>query len=42
MIGELEAQRDYIDQLEVRIAELENRLDFTERLLTGRREEVTS
>jgi hypothetical protein len=36
--GELESQRNYIAELEVRVAELENRLDFTERLLTARAE----
>ena len=34
--GELENQRNYIADLESRIAELENRLDFTERLLATR------
>ncbi|HEY7681562.1 MAG TPA: hypothetical protein VH879_02865 [Gemmatimonadales bacterium] len=33
---ELESQRGYIETLESRINELENRLDFTERLLAGR------
>ena len=33
---ELETQRGYIEALEMRVAELENRLDFTERLLAGR------
>jgi hypothetical protein len=37
---ELEEHRQYIDDLEKRVAELENRLDFTERLLTERRESV--
>ena len=31
-------QQAYIDSLETRIAQLEERLDFTERLLEGRRE----
>jgi hypothetical protein len=35
---ELEGQRSYLDALESRIAQLEERLDFTERLLSGRRE----
>lgn len=37
---ELDEHRQYIDDLERRVAELENRLDFTERLLAGRREPV--
>jgi hypothetical protein len=36
--GELEAQRSTIDALETRVAQLEERLDFTERLLAGRSE----
>jgi hypothetical protein len=35
---ELEAQRDYVASLETRVLELEERLDFTERLLAGRQE----
>ena len=31
---------DYVDALETRLANLEERLDFTERLLAGRREVV--
>jgi hypothetical protein len=31
-------QQEYIDALETRVSELENRLDFTERLLAGRKE----
>jgi uncharacterized protein YlxW (UPF0749 family) len=31
-------QQDYIDALESRVAELEERLDFTERLIAGGRE----
>jgi hypothetical protein len=31
-------QQPYIDALESRVAELEERLDFTERLVAGRRE----
>jgi hypothetical protein len=31
-------QQTYIDSLETRVSELEERLDFTERLLAGRRE----
>lgn len=34
---ELEQQRDYAETLERRIEQLEERLDFTERLLTERR-----
>ena len=33
-----EAQHEYIDSLESRLSELEERLDFTERLLANRRE----
>jgi hypothetical protein len=33
---ELEQQRGYIEQLERQVADLEERLDFTERLLAGR------
>lgn len=36
MPRELEQQRSYIDALETRVTELEERLDFTERLLAGR------
>lgn len=35
---ELEAQREYTAALEGRVAELEERLDFTERLLAQSRE----
>ena len=35
---ELDEQRSYVDALESRITQLEERLDFTERLLAGRRE----
>jgi hypothetical protein len=31
-------QQSYIDALETRVSELEERLDFTERLVAGRRE----
>jgi thiosulfate reductase cytochrome b subunit len=31
---------DYVDALETRLANLEERLDFTERLLAGRREQA--
>jgi hypothetical protein len=31
-------QQDYIDALESRVSELEERLDFTERLLAGRKD----
>jgi hypothetical protein len=34
---ELDEHRAYVDGLERRVAELEERLDFTERLLAGRR-----
>lgn len=34
-------QQDYIDALESRVSDLENRLDFTERLLAERKESVT-
>jgi hypothetical protein len=33
-------QQPYIESLESRIAELEERLDFTERLVAGKRESV--
>ncbi len=33
------ARLELVDQLEARVAELENRLDFAERLLADRREE---
>jgi hypothetical protein len=36
MMSELESQRNYIGELESRVAELENRLDFTERMLSSR------
>jgi len=35
---ELEAQRDTIERLESQVLQLEERLDFTERLLSGRKE----
>lgn len=35
---EMENQRRTIEDMEIRIAELENRLDFAERLLAGRSE----
>jgi hypothetical protein len=35
---EVESQRTYIEELEHRIAQLEEKLDFTERLVTGRRD----
>jgi hypothetical protein len=38
--GERDDQQSYIDALETRVAELENRLDFTERLVAGKRESV--
>jgi hypothetical protein len=34
----VEDQQAYVDSLESRIAQLEERLDFTERLLSGRRD----
>jgi hypothetical protein len=34
-------QQEYIDALETRVTELEERLDFTERLLAGRQETNT-
>jgi hypothetical protein len=36
LAAEVETQRSYISDLEARVAELENRLDFTERLLATR------
>jgi uncharacterized coiled-coil protein SlyX len=33
------ARLDLVDQLETRVTELENRLDFAERLLAERKEE---
>jgi hypothetical protein len=36
--AELEHQRSYIEELEARIAQLEEKLDFTERLVSGRRD----
>ena len=42
LAGELENQRNYIAELESRVAELENRLDFTERLLTSRADPATT
>lgn len=33
---EVESQRTYIEELEHRIAQLEEKLDFTERLVAGR------
>jgi hypothetical protein len=35
---EVESQRTYIEELEHRIAQLEEKLDFTERLVAGRKE----
>jgi hypothetical protein len=34
----IRARLELVDQLEARVAELENRLDFTERLLADRKE----
>lgn len=36
--SDLEAQRSSVDALESRISQLEERLDFTERLVSGRRD----
>ncbi len=36
--GRPNPRQDYIDSLETRVSELEERLDFTERLLANRRE----
>lgn len=36
---DLAEQRDYLETLEARVRELENRLDFTERLLADRTRE---
>ena len=33
---QLQSQQEYIDSLETRVSELEERLDFTERLVAGR------
>ena len=33
---------DYVEALETRLANLEERLDFTERLLSGRKEQAAS
>jgi hypothetical protein len=38
---ELDEHRVYVDSLERRVADLEERLDFTERLLAERREPVS-
>lgn len=38
LLRELEAQRDIVEQLESQVLQLEERLDFTERLLSARRE----
>lgn len=38
LLDELEDQRAYAEALESRVAQLEERLDFAERLLAGRRE----
>jgi hypothetical protein len=40
--GGLDDQQSYIDSLETRVAELEERLDFTERLVAGRQGSVAS
>ena len=39
---EPDSQQSYIDSLETRVSDLEERLDFTERLLASRRETGTS
>jgi hypothetical protein len=36
----MEDQQPYIDALESRVSELEERLDFTERLVAGKRESM--
>ena len=41
LVGELDDQRAYAESLETRLAQLEERLDFAERLLSGRRESVS-
>ena len=42
LAAEVETQRTYIGDLEARVAELENRLDFTERLLSTRHNSETT
>jgi len=42
LLKELDEQRAFIEGLEGRIAELENRLDFAERLLSTPREQAGS
>jgi hypothetical protein len=37
---ELDQHRDYVDRLERRVVDLEERLDFTERLLARRNQEA--
>ncbi|MGE0351973.1 MAG: hypothetical protein AB7I33_03140 [Gemmatimonadales bacterium] len=39
LLQELDDQRGYMEGLEERVAELENRLDFTERLLAGEKKQ---
>ena len=39
--NDADAQQAYIDALETRVSDLEERLDFTERLLAERREPVS-
>jgi hypothetical protein len=39
---ELDEHREYVDSLERRVAELEERLDFAERLLTGRNQAASA
>jgi hypothetical protein len=41
LIGELEDQRVYAESLESRLVQLEERLDFAERLLSSKREAVS-
>jgi hypothetical protein len=38
---ELDQDREYVDSLERRVADLEERLDFTERLLAQRNQEAS-
>jgi hypothetical protein len=40
-VPQLDRRRDYTDSLERRVAELEERLDFTERLLAQRNQPST-
>ena len=42
LLKELEAQRAEMDEMASRLAELENRADFTERMLSSPREDAVS